>query len=751
MHKKSLLKRFSKLITQNIRTLLFFVIAFTVASFFYAYMTKDLYRASSSMHIGNNKHTAASQDILDSVINSTLSDVNTEIEVMKSRTLIAKAIETIEFKKRYYVNTLLGREELYEKSPFEVDLIYGEGLIFEITPVKEKHFLLEVSGRSDNGSERWEESKLCSYGQVVKTAHFMFTLSLKEKQQPEQNRTYSFQVLSTNAAITEAQNALFVTRPYEDTSIVNIHYLDPMPQRAKAFNTALLDTYLKYDIKIQTEKLSRTLAFIDEQLSGLSSNMEDSKKYLKTIESDHSALAFTLGGQQLSQKLKAYQEEKRELSGRKETVKKIKKMLKEEGTPTLVGLNINTGVSEQVKQLQELVDKKVALRVDFTPLHPAVKAVSKNIEAAKKRLDKSLENMEFEIEKRSKTLDREIKETEEEMKELPEREKLFGDLKQRFVANKEIHSYFLEKRATTAILKASTIHHSSVIDYAMLPCTPVSPNRMMIILSGILYGLLGGILFTVMRNMIDNRIKSEEDIVENCSLALLGNIPYIKDQQHDIFVFNAPKSVISEAFRALRTNLQFFSKEQEEGRVISITSTIGGEGKTTVSSNLAGVLALSGKKTILINMDLRKPTLHLKFSLPNGKGMSTLLSNNHTLDEVIQQTKYKNIDMITSGPIPPNPSELIENEQMDATLARLITMYDIIILDTPPIGLVTDAMYLMKMSDITLYVLRQNYSKKVFLDEIYQMSKEHHIKGLGLILNGSKTYKHGYGYYEEGK
>jgi len=203
-------------------------------------------------------------------------------------------------------------------------------------------------------------------------------------------------------------------------------------------------------------------------------------------------------------------------------------------------------------------------------------------------------------------------------------------------------------------------------------------------------------------------------------------------------------------------------ERERSSHIISVTSTVGGEGKTTVSMNLAAIMSMADKKTILINMDMRKPTLHERFGLENVWGMSTLLSKHTSLIKVIQHTEYENLDVITSGPVPPNPSELIQGELMKRVLEKLGEVYDVVIMDTPPIGLVTDARTLMHLSDTSIFVVRAEYSRKGFLRGIEELYKHEEIRGLGILLNdlkmeksgygyGGYGYGYGYGYYEEDK
>jgi capsular exopolysaccharide synthesis family protein len=259
-----------------------------------------------------------------------------------------------------------------------------------------------------------------------------------------------------------------------------------------------------------------------------------------------------------------------------------------------------------------------------------------------------------------------------------------------------------------------------------------------------------------LRALMDTTSKTEDDIQKASSVPMLGTIPYVKDLSDSIKIFESPKSALAESFRNIRTNLQFMANEKYHN-VIAVTSTIAGEGKTTVSVNLGAILSMSGKKTVILNLDMRKPTLHKKFDLPVGQGLSSLLAERTTLSEVIQKTKYENLDVITSGPVPPNPSELIQGVLMQKILEKLKEVYDVIILDTPPVGLVTDARVLMDYADISIYVFMAGYSKKEFIANLKRISQHKTLNKAGIVLNGIKRenigygYGYGYGYYEEDK
>jgi capsular exopolysaccharide synthesis family protein len=412
-----------------------------------------------------------------------------------------------------------------------------------------------------------------------------------------------------------------------------------------------------------------------------------------------------------------------------------------------------------IKQLQDAIIKKRILREDYTALYPEVRKLTKTIAQLKQLIVSTIKNLNKSIEEHKELLTKSIAKQQKLLNKLPADERMFGQLQRKFAVNEKIYSYLLEKRSETAIIKASTASKNRVIDAALLPKIPVKPKRTLIVLIGTILGLIFGILLAFLRASLDNRIKNEDDIINGTDVPILGSIPHMRRHKDRVKVFLSPKSAVAESYRTIRTNLQFM---QVKGKphVIALTSTVGGEGKTTCCINLGGIMSMADKKTIILNLDMRKPVMHEKFGLQNKVGMSNLLSGATSLSNVIQHTEYENLDIIASGPVPPNPSELIQSDFMEKVLEKLKEIYDVIIMDSPPIGLVTDARTLMHYADTSIYVMRSNYSEKSFLRSINNLEKED-IGSFAIILNDVKStnsaygygygYGEGYGYYEDEK
>jgi capsular exopolysaccharide synthesis family protein len=307
----------------------------------------------------------------------------------------------------------------------------------------------------------------------------------------------------------------------------------------------------------------------------------------------------------------------------------------------------------------------------------------------------------------------------------------------------------LEKRAEASITKASNISDHKIIDSPRLESKlPIKPNTTLIYVISVMLGIFLPTFGISVFFLFNNKILDKKDIDQITSIPLLGKIMH-NDSGYNLVNANSPKSGIAESFRSIRTNIQYLASDKKE-KVIGITSSVGGEGKTFVAMNLASIFSITGGKTVLIGADMRKPKIFNDFNLSNDKGLSSYLSNQNTKDEVIQKTNFENLDIILSGPIPPNPSELLSLEKMKDFIEELKKTYQHIIIDTPPIGLVTDGLILMKHCDVNIYVVRQNFTTKDMLNNFNETVIQNDVVNMNLIINDISndrtSYGYGYGY-----
>jgi capsular exopolysaccharide synthesis family protein len=344
-----------------------------------------------------------------------------------------------------------------------------------------------------------------------------------------------------------------------------------------------------------------------------------------------------------------------------------------------------------------------------------------------------------------------IKKSESKIKQLPDDQQELIKIKRKYDLSDNIYNSFLQKRTEADIVKAANLSDIHFID----PAKDIgggsignknSVNYVMAFFLGLLFPLI--LVFIIF--FINNSVQNTDDISRLTKIPLIGVIGLSRDSS-DLAVFAKPKSALSESFRAIRSSLQFLykSKQLEGAKTLMITSSVSGEGKTFCSLNIATVFALSEKRTVIIGMDLRKPKLFDEFNLPNDVGVVNYLIKQKTIDEIINKSHIPYLDVILSGPIPPNPAELIISDAMREMIEELKLKYDYIILDTPPVGLVSDALELAQYCDLTLYIVRQNFTRKEMITLLNNRVKRGELNNTSIIFNGFQNkakYGAGYGY-----
>jgi len=734
------------------------VIITTAISAYIAYFKPNVYKASSTVEVGIERSGGYSgQDVLSMAMSPGTVNADTEMGIIRSRFLAEKAAKDVDLLHGYYTARRFKEIELYKQSPFKVGMLKGYGLSFDLYPLDDKTYRLVVKKMKDENGTDWSYDEVLPYGEEIDSEHFHLNVVKTGKMNDPQ---YRFVIYDPKDAGLIGQNGVGVAQLSKFSAILEISYEDNVALRAQEFANALAKAYLQQNIEKKTKEATRKLKFIDKQLKRITENLKSSAVKLEEFKKSSSTISLSAKAETVIRQMSEKESKLAAISIEQEMLASLYKKVK--SGKNLEGLaytgmdadSSNSPLATMIKELQETIVKKKVLSAEYTEVYREVVKLKRAIEQDKKIIISTIENMDKNIREREALLEKSIAEQQKELDKLPADERMFGDLQRKFSVNEKIYSYLLEKRSETAILKAATVSKNRIIDTALTPHFPIKPKRKLIVLVGIILGLILGIALAFLRAFLDDRIRSEEDISHATQIPLLGIIPHIKNTKETLNVVSSPKSAVAESFRHLRTNLQFM-ESKKGSHIISITSTIGGEGKTTIGMNLAAIMSMADKKTILLNMDMRKPTLHERFGIENTKGMSTLLSKHTSLGSVIQHTEYKDLDVITSGPVPPNPSELIQGELMEQVLEKLSEVYDIIIMDTPPVGLVTDARTLMHLSDTSIYVLRAEYSKKGFLRGIEQLYQHKEMKGLGILLNDLKVsrdgygYGYGYGYYEE--
>nr|WP_236017422.1 tyrosine-protein kinase family protein [Roseivirga sp. E12] len=354
-------------------------------------------------------------------------------------------------------------------------------------------------------------------------------------------------------------------------------------------------------------------------------------------------------------------------------------------------------------------------------------------------------------------LDNRLRELRLEINELPRNERELLTIQRKFNVNNELYTFLLKQKAESEITRAATAPNIRILNKARdFQAILLGPRRMRIYLMAVLITgiLVFGIILT--KFFLNDKISDLEQLKNQSVIPILTDIPHLKGTGgKGVTVADSPRGRLAEAFRNLRINLDFVVPAVgDRARVIGITSATSGEGKTFCAINLAHILALAGKKTLLIGLDLRKPKIQQELNLNENKGLSSFLIDAAHFNDVVQKSDAENLDVIASGPIPPNPTELIENGRLEKLLTEASQKYDYIIVDGPPIGLVTDYIAAANLIQTTLFVVRMNYSKfqsyKVLQDHVNKsILKNSHLIVNDVTNSAGGKYGYGYGYYAE--
>lgn len=537
----------------------------------------------------------------------------------------------------------------------------------------------------------------------------------------------------------------------------------------KARMVEYLNATVKMLIKLQLDGKNQfannTIRFIDSTLVAMESQLKETGSELKTFRKDKNIYEIEGGGGKVSDKIMDFDVERDQVTRKIAYYNSLKSYLNNSvdysrlPAPSVAGIedpNVVVNVSKLIALSTQRSEMAYAVKSDkifkdFDNQMQAVKNVLlENIASAKGSLMTDLA-----------MVNAKIGQAESTVKRLPEEQQELLKIQRKYDLSDNIYTEFLKKRNEAEIVKASNLSDLHFIDPAKdIGGGLIGPKTSVNYILALFLGTLVPLLFIFGIFFVNNSIQNTEDISKLTQIPLIGVVGVNKDSLN-LAVFDKPKSALSEAFRTIRSSLQFLYKKQQVSgsKTLMITSSISGEGKTFCSINIATVFALSEKKTVIIGLDLRKPRLADEFGLKNQIGVVNYLIKQNSLAEIINTTQIPNLDVILSGPIPPNPSELILSDAMGELIAELKQHYDYIILDTPPVGLVSDALELAQYADVTLYIVRQNYTKKDMITLLNTRVQRGELANASIILNGYENkakygtaygYGYGYGAYSNG-
>ena len=558
---------------------------------------------------------------------------------------------------------------------------------------------------------------------------------------------YGFTLSGLEDAVDHYAGALVVKPIDHESRIVELRTKSSVPAQATAFLDTLMAVYTAADLREKNLTGQKTVTFLDEKIDKLAGTRRQAAGALATFRATRGVVDVgaqsTSGIQQLST-LEAAQA--KAITSRKYCQNMLNYLRANQGidqllSPSSVGIE-NSVLDNLILQLHQMNTHRVELGVNASAINPAVKKLDETIRATKESLAQLLTNMNQAAEIGLRDVTSQLVQVRGQMSQMPENERQLAALKSANDFNDKNYTFLEEKRNEASIALATNAADKHVVDRAQLAGSgSESPKPLLVALLALLAGLGVPTGLALLLDRANRRVQRPEDLALITDIPVLGLVAHGTADDATNRLDN-PKGAIAESFRSVRINLQYLSGGRDR-KVIGITSSVPGEGKTFCAVNLASELALSGRRVLLLECDLRRPTVGSYFDIPAGPGLAAYLAGEVGLVEVLHPSGVENLDVVCCGPTPLNPTLLLESRAMDALVEQLRADYDYMVLDTPPMGYVAEFFVLLRHFDASLYIVRQNYTDRDVLGQIDELHRTQKVSNLYLVLNDvhfAKTY-----------
>ncbi len=737
----------------------FFLVSFFVA-FIYLRYSQPIFESKALVQIDDGN---AADNILNlDNLNGDDDVVAKAIEQIRSKNFLKRVVEKLDISVNYFSEGTFKNNELYHASPYLVKLNLKKGAIIG------QKIYVELNSELNGGTlnvggliyrfkdNEWLRSKDFDINVYIN----QMIDKDKIKELIRENKAFYFTVSDVDAETAELQSKLDVRLASGTAKTIMIKVSDVNSVKSTDIVNAITEEYLNYDVERKSESSTNILSFIDAQLGVVYEKLKDTEDDLQRFKKERhfgtNEKFLTSDLARFSsiedQMLKIEMEEKI-VADVQSNIAKNKSIDIYQLVSLVSGSDYEGNVKDITQTIQKLLLEKENLLYAVTPNSENIKQINYQLDNQKRLLLESLDAVRMKYKTKYKSLLEKSSDFKSRFADHPENEVEYSRLSRLYSISEKYYTMLLEKKTEFSISKAGYVSKNIILEKALGLGAMVSPNRKNAIIISLLVSILLSALLVFIRYLFHDKIYSLNDITKYSSgeVALLGVVPRYESDipVSQLIVDKNPKALISEAFRTIRTNLNFIDSG-EGSKIVSVTSTISGEGKTFVAINIAGVLAFTGKKVVIIDLDMRKPKIHKGFGVTNEIGMSTILTGSSKVDDCFMDSHMPNLKFITAGPPPPNPSELILNPRLDEVINYLKSLFDYIVIDNAPVGLVTDGIATIQKANYPIYVFRAGYSRKMFTQILDRLKNETAVKNLAVVLNdvdvSRKIYSYNYGY-----
>ncbi|MCH4823822.1 polysaccharide biosynthesis tyrosine autokinase [Gramella lutea] len=682
--------------------------------------------------------------------------LQSDIEKLKSKQLVATVINELDLNKSYYIEGNVINVEAYKSSPLVLEFISPDSIVnvtnlnLFITPKSDTEFNLREANS--------DLSKDYSIGEIISLNGIDFTVLPKSRDTEgafKRSNTVNVVIQPLKETANSYIQNLWISPKGQSKDILELSIVNESSSKSEDFLNKLMEKFNEEGVEDKQEVAENTTTFIQDRLEMITNELDSVEVGIADFKKENRIMSVESGAAEFQSKFSAAEQQIFDLETQLELLRSVEALLKEQERYDFlpeVGID-EGGISGLINSYNALVMERKMFLKSSTVNNPVVEALSEQLDGLRSNLYENIESTRQSINVRLSELNNRENTAQGRFSTFPGLEKGMRSIERQQQIKEQLYLFLLQRREEAAISFAATASVARVIDKAYTINQPVDPAPWLILLGGFFIGLILPILIIFIKNFLDTKVHHKGDLSSLLkSIPFIGEVPRIGADQTDVIQLN-DRSALAESFRILRTNLAYLiqNKNKEKGEVIFVTSTVKGEGKTFVSYNLSRTLASTGKSVLLIGADIRNPKLHrYTENIQNAKekGLSDYLYDYEVHPyNIITKTNDDNIsvDIVLSGPIPPNPAELLMNDRMEELIGKVKSDYDYVIVDTAPTMIVTDTLLISQLADYTLYVTRADFTEKNLLEFPKDLKKQGKLKGLAVILNDVDYSKFSYG------
>ncbi|WPU98333.1 polysaccharide biosynthesis tyrosine autokinase [Mucilaginibacter sp. cycad4] len=715
------------------------VVITSAISYTYLWYTPKTYATGGTLKVEEKKSEISDIISVMTTPERGPSKIQSITSVLTSRTLILTAIKDLDYRISFYISGRVRTSETYPQKPLDIGLVKFDSLNFfrsliSFKPVNPQTFNLSYTV---NGKEIQSN---CNYGGLVTIGNTSFRIRYPGV--IPSKTIYLFKFNTPEDFVGRVQGSLYAGETAKNSNIIAIQQTDSNPQFAADALNAIMNEYVIFDRNQKAQSASQMIDFIDSQLDYLSTEVKGSENSIEKYKKKSKILDVTSASTMSANKAAEFESKKSLLKIQLIALDQLSSQITKEKNNVTLNFNVGSdnlpSLEAMVVRLDNLITERASLLTTYNPDSQPIQNINQSIIQIKTTALNNIKQIRSGIEKNIQYLDSQLGQVNSTIAALPAAQRDMVSLQRDFDINDKVYSFLSEKKLEAQISRAGILPGATIIELAQPNFNPVSPNEHSIHRTAIILGLAIGLGLIILIRVLNPYIYDKETIESLTTIPILGVIrkfPEDLDEgSEQILAISKPKSIFAESVRSVRTNLSFLSSEKAS-KVICITSEVAGEGKSFVAVNLSSTLSLIDKKVILIGADLRRSRIHKTFHVSNDIGLTNYLAHQTEIDNIIHHSEQDNLDFIVSGPVPPNPSELLHSQRMSLLIETLKTKYDVVMIDTAPIGLVSDAIPLIRASDINVFVIRSGKSKYYAATVPQRIAQEYHLDNTVIVLN----------------